>query len=302
MRFCVSGVRFEVRERGDQGGRDRGGEGRSEAQGARQVGREDGGESGDEDSEVTEAIVAARKRVEGARSELRAVERYVHSETEVWERLAAVISESRTFAATWEAAGPEQRKALLDYWAYDVTIVSELIGGKSRPGVKRPRKARKTAILTLRTAPGAPKIFELGLQPGMDDSAALSSVRTDGSDSTDCCANNASLAAGEPILPSAHAACDRTSSGSVSASANAGTSSDVPALPSTTAAFRRKPRRLARFIGEPLNAAENPSCDIASTSSANVLASLPATAGRGAYGDPSANSLANFRLNGHTSW
>ena len=46
-------------------------------------------------------------------------------------------------------------------------------------------------------------------------------------------------------------------------------SSDVPTLPTTTAAFRFNARGFARFIGEFLNAAEDSSCVIASTSRAS---------------------------------
>jgi hypothetical protein len=43
----------------------------------------------------------------------------------------------------------------------------------------------------------------------------------------------------------------------------------VPTVPNTTAALRFDPRSFARFIGEPLDAAENSSCVIASNSRAS---------------------------------
>ena len=77
-------------------------------------------------------------------------------------------------------------------------------------------------------------------------------------------------------------------------------SSVVPTLPSTTAALRFSPRSFERFIGELLNAAENSGCDIAGSSSASVLASLPAIAGRAANA-ASLSSCENLRVYGHTS-
>ncbi len=75
-----------------------------------------------------------------------------------------------------------------------------------------------------------------------------------------------------------------------------------PTLPSTTAALRVNPRSLARFIGEPLNAAENSGCVICRISRAKVLASFPATTSRGACGESSGSSEAKRTFHGHTSW
>ena len=79
-------------------------------------------------------------------------------------------------------------------------------------------------------------------------------------------------------------------------------SSVVPTFPSTTDAFRFSPRSFARVIGEPLNAALNSACDIASSSRESVTASFPAMNSRAANGDPSANSCENFTFHGHTLW
>ena len=73
-------------------------------------------------------------------------------------------------------------------------------------------------------------------------------------------------------------------------------------FPSTTAALRCRPWSLARFIGEPLNAAENSSCVIASSSRASVRASRPAIAARGWNGESVASGVANRSFHGHTSW
>ena len=67
------------------------------------------------------------------------------------------------------------------------------------------------------------------------------------------------------------------------------------------AELRFNPRNFARFIGERLNEAENSDCDIAKSSSASALASLPDSAGRDAN-DGSESSRANLWLYGHTLW
>ena len=79
------------------------------------------------------------------------------------------------------------------------------------------------------------------------------------------------------------------------------TLSAVPTLPSTTAALRASPRRFARFIGEPLNAALNSGWSIDSSSRASVRASFVPNASRGANAG-SRSSGANLTLNGQTSW
>ena len=76
----------------------------------------------------------------------------------------------------------------------------------------------------------------------------------------------------------------------------------VPTLPNATAALRASPRRLARFIGEPLNAALNSACDMASSSRASVRASLTPITSRGANGDSLGSSAENRTFQGHTSW
>src|SRR6185312_6778124 len=102
--------------------------------------------------------------------------------------------------------------------------------------------------------------------------------------------------------PSAQAACARASGSSSSSAADkTPTSAADPAFPSTTAALRFKPRSLARFIGEPLNATENSAADISSNSRESVRASLPATAGRAAN-EGTDIGRENLWLYGHTSW
>jgi hypothetical protein len=197
----------------------------------------------------------------------------------------------------WRIASqvPEERKILFDYWVEDVLIVVQRVPGKKRAN-------QKTAIVTLRAAPNAPKYFALGGQPGSRSKALATAPSTDGLDSIDHLARSASIAPGEPISPNAQAACSRTSgSSSDSAAESAGTSSAEPTLPSTTAAFRCSPRSFARFIGLPLNAALNSACVIASRSRASVRASLPARNSRGANSS-TVFSLAYRTFHGHTSW
>ena len=268
---------------------------RSIAQVAKAAGASAGaGEAVDDDAtvELSEQLGAAKQRQRAAEAELEKAKSFAQSKERAWERLEAIIHESRNLAAAWDKSGPEERRILLDYWVVDVLIVVEPI-----PGMRRAN--RKTALVRLRSAPNAPRHFEL--ETGQGTTKASSSARTATSPSSSKRARRAAAAAGEPILPKAHAECARTSgSGSDSAAARTGTSSSEPTLPSTTAELRRSPRSLARFIGEPLNAAENSGCDMASSSSASERESFPASADRAAN-DGSESSRANLWLYGHTS-
>ncbi|ODT04187.1 MAG: hypothetical protein ABS52_05920 [Gemmatimonadetes bacterium SCN 70-22] len=250
----------------------------------------------DGDDALVERLKAAKQQVGASKAQLAEAQRFAQSRQSAWDRLSSIIHESRNLADAWETAGPEERTILLDYWVADVLIVVEPV-----PGMKRAN--HKTAVVTLRTAPNAPAYFELGgSQPPSRETAAFSSSSTQASDSAEARARSGSSASAEPIAPNAHAACPRTSgSSSESAAASAATSSGDPALPSTTAELRFNPRSLARFMGEPLKAAENSGCDMASSSRASDLASLPDSAGRAANAG-SDSSFANLWLYGHTSW
>ncbi|HEU4629136.1 MAG TPA: recombinase family protein [Gemmatimonadaceae bacterium] len=256
-------------------------------------------ENEDADDPLAQQLVAAKQRQRAAEAELENARAFARSRARAWERLEGIIHESRNLGAAWEKAGPEERRILFDYWVLDVLIVVEPI-----PGMKRAN--HKTALVRLRSAPNAPRHFELeGARQrsvaASDTSAAARSSRTAASGSTSRRSRRAAAAATEPSRPSAQAACDRTSgSSSDSAAASAGTSSSVPTLPSTTAALRLSPRNFARFMGDPLKAAENSGCDMDSSSSASDLASLPASAERAAN-DGSDSSRANLWLYGQTS-
>jgi hypothetical protein len=204
----------------------------------------------------------------------------------------------------WDHWGPEERKVFLDYWVYDVLIVVEPV-----PGMKRAN--RKTAVVTLRTAPGAPKHFELdgseveqhtSRQTSRRARAERRAASTRGSLSSRAHNSSGSTTASAPICPSAQAACARTSgSTSDKAAVSDGNADGSPALPSTTAALRFNPRSLARFIGDPRNASENSDGDMAKNSRARVGASLPAIAGRAAKAG-SDSGRENLWVYGHTSW
>ena len=257
------------------------------------------------DDPIIEKLRAAKDQVTAAKRRLADAEALATSKESAWEGLSAIIHETRNLAAAWDHAGPEERKVLLDYWVYDVLIVVEPV-----PGMKRAN--RKTAVVTLRTAPGAPRHFLLEKakpkknnrgQPAKREIAERSAAITRGSlSSPSIRESNDAVAASDPIFPSAQAACSLTSgSESDNAAISAGNAEGSPAFPSTTAALRLSPLSLARFIGEPLNAAENSGCDMASSSRASVDASLPAMTGRAAN-DGSESSRANLWVYGHTSW
>ena len=241
-----------------------------------------------------ERLAAAKRAVKSAKAKVEEAERFATSREDAWGRLSGIIDDTRNLAAVWDKAGPEERKILVDYRVVDVLIVVEPV-----PGMRRAN--RKTAIVSLRTAPNAPAYFELGAvqTPGTGTAAEDASPTSDPGLTTDL-ARSAASASGEPIFASAHAACCRTSgSASSSATTSDGTSSSVPTLPSTTDALRFNPRNLARFMGEPLNAAENSDGDMVSSSSASERESLPASAALGANAG-SDSSRANLWLYGQT--
>jgi hypothetical protein len=151
--------------------------------------------------------------------------------------------------------------------------------------------------------PIAPEYLQSGTQ---EERAARTSSRTHGSSST--ARRRASPAATEvmsgpetpgpePIRPSAHAACPRTSgSSSSSAVTNDGTASGDPQFPSATATLRSSPRRLARLIGEFLKRRENSAWSIAIHS----ISDGPSSPARVRNASSSAGVANEFH--GHTSW
>jgi hypothetical protein len=63
-----------------------------------------------------------------------------------------------------------------------------------------------------------------------------------------------------------------------------------------------QPAQLRTFIGDPLNAAPNSSCDMPNSSRASCRASLPASVARGAKGEPAGNRLAYLMFHGQVVW
>ena len=253
------------------------------------------GDPSDDDALITE-LKAAKRQVATAEGAVREAERFAHSHEDAWQRLSGIIHETRNIGQVWDRCSPEDRAALFDYWALDVIVVVERIPEKRRANFK-------TAVVTLRTAPHAPRYFEI--ESGSSSRARRAddiSSRTSGSGSSTNRSRSAVAASEDPSRPSAHAAWPRTSDDSSrSAAMSAGASSTKPTLPKTTAALRRKPENLARFMGEPLNDSVYSATDIPSRRLASDLASMPSTTGRGANLS-SVNGSENLRLYGHTSW
>lgn len=235
-------------------------------------------------------LCAGRQLMITAKEELHEAECFAQSRNNAWEELSRIIHETRNLARAWDKCGPEERKILLDYWVHDVLIVVEPV-----PGMKRANQ--KTAVVTLRTAPNAPKHFMLGAQPPSEHMAERKASRTATSNSRAARVSSESSADGSPMRSNAQAACSRTSgSSSSNALTSVDTASREPRLPSATATLRKKPRRLERLIGEPLENSRHPSGDIpiSSTGEGEILSECGASAA-------SESSRENLWLYGQTS-
>jgi hypothetical protein len=242
-----------------------------------------------------------------ARSTLAKAQRFADSREAICNEVSEIIHETRNVAQAWPNLSVEKRKALLDYWVSDVLIVVDPI-----PGMKRANK--KWAEVVLRTTP-EPVAFQLGDQIL---SADRNSPMTDSSDSTESREESSTEASGDPIRPSAQAACDRTTgSGSDRAEANVGTASAEPQLPSATQTLRANPARPTRRMADPLeNESQEASSSAVSSSSINDGDSVPgcedeepgsgctpkggSPGGREAYAG-SVEGFEKVRVNGHTS-
>jgi DNA invertase Pin-like site-specific DNA recombinase len=250
-----------------------------------------------------------QKQLADARSRLGDAETFARSREDAWERLSAIIDETRNLGDAWPKLSDEEKKVLLDYWVFHVEIVVERVPGKLRANTK-------FAVVTLRTAPHDPKFFALN---GQEASASVSSDLTDASDSTASLDETAALASAEPILPSAQAACARTSgSGSDSAGTSAGTASGDPQFPSDTQTLRANPARPARRIADPLeNESHAASSSATASNSTSEGASVPgcegvepdsgSTPNGGSPGPRAAYPASELgaekeRVNGQTSW
>lgn len=252
-----------------------------------------------------EELTAITQRLTAAKHDLDTAQQFAAERQVQWDRIAAAIDETRNLADAWDAVSLEQRRAIFDWWVLDVLIsVEPLASGK---------RGKKTAIVTLRSAPDAPRYFTFERSRS---SVAPTSSSTNGSCSAAADACSAASAAREPTCPSAHAACPRTNgSGSESAAVSTGTASAEPQLPSATATLRKKPARPARRNGEPRENASQPdsSIDMSSTSDGDRVPGCQPS--EGSFSTPYGGSPAplqanagsdagpeNFRGNGHTSW
>jgi hypothetical protein len=262
----------------------------------------------DED-EFKEQFKQAKQRVREARRKVELAEEFAASTENAWKRTRAAIHETRNIAESWERMDIEDRRILFSHWVEEVHIVVEKL-----PEMKRANN--KTAVVWLRDIPG-PYHFPVGRQLS---SAEESSCCTQGSDSTEDLAVSASRAKGEEILPSAHAACPRTSDdGSSSASDSTGTASSDPQLPNATETLRQNPERPARRMGDPLeNDSQESSSNAVDSKSTSDGDSVPGCQDDGEVGSastPVGNSPGpraaytgseagseNLRVKGHTSW
>jgi hypothetical protein len=242
-----------------------------------------------EEGEVVRAkLDMLRQQIVVAEAELRTVEEQSRAQALAWDNLADILNETRNLAEAWDNADLAERKILLDMWVLDVVIVVEPIPGKAK-------KNRKTAYVTLRSAPDLPRELDISVARAR---ASSNSSRTQESSSLSSRPASTTQAAGEATSPSAQAACPRTNgSGSDSASTSGGTASSDPQLPSATATLRSNPSRRARRTGEPRVNSSHASGDnrMSSTSEGEIIP------GRGEKSG-SDDGRENFPVNGHTSW
>jgi predicted nucleic acid-binding protein len=247
------------------------------------------------DDVLTEQLAQLRRQVAVAEANVQTATQHAESGVRAFEKLSSLIHETRNIGAAWDRLGGAERRSIFDHWVYAVYIAVEPIKGMRRAN-------RKTAVVLLRTDPYAPRHFEMaGSYVDMPDRADAMAVMTSGAASTAALDSSAATAAVPPSLLSAQAACDLTSGSSSSrAPISVPTSDSVPTLPSTTPALRLSPTRLARFIGEPLNEAENSACDMDRSCAARDRASCPSRTGLAANA-ANESSRENLRLYGHTS-
>jgi len=197
------------------------------------------------DDVLMEQLTHLRRQVGLAEENLKTATKHAESGARAFEKLSALIHETRNIGAAWERLGHAERRSIFDHWVLAVYIAVAPIEGMRRAN-------RKTAVVVLRTDSHAPRHFEVpGSYVTMGPSAARSAATTNGSDSMPILASGAPVDTAPPSLPSAQAACARTSgSSSPSAAARGAMASMDPLLPSATATLRKNPRRLVRLIGD----------------------------------------------------
>lgn len=261
-----------------------------------------------DDQAFLDVLQETQQKKQAVQAELDKAREFLRSRTIAWDRISAAIDETRNLAEVWDKVGLDERRTLLDWWVLDVLIAVDPI-----PGMKKANE--KTAIVTLRSAPDAPRHFTIGEA----SSARPSSSGTNGSASDEKAPAKAALASDASTLPSAQAACARTNgAGSDSADESTGTASGDPQLPRPTQTLRANPGRPARRMAEPLeNECQAASSNAVSSNSMSDGEAVPgwddeepgsgctpnggSPADRAAYAGSDAGAE-NLRENGHTSW
>jgi len=177
------------------------------------------------DEVLTEQFSRLRRQVAIAESNLKRARKHAESGERAFENLSSLIHETRNIGEAWERLGEVERRSIFDHWVLAVYIAVAPIEGMRRAN-------RKTAVVVLRTDPYAPRHFEVPRSyVTMGPSAARSSATTDGSDSMPSLASSAAADTAPPSLPSAQAACERTSgSSSLRAAARGAAASMDPLL------------------------------------------------------------------------
>ncbi len=203
------------------------------------------GDGEGDDEALLESVAASLQAMKQASANVKSAERLAQQTENAWAQLSATIDETKNLAAAWDRVSLAERKMLLDYWVYDVTLVVEPV-----PGMKRANY--KTALVALRTNPHAARPIRLsGGYAGKVAMAARNSDETHSSSSIATRSRSGASPSREPILPSAQAAWPLTSGSSSDRDLDStGTAAGSPELPSATATLRKNPRRLARLIGE----------------------------------------------------
>jgi DNA invertase Pin-like site-specific DNA recombinase len=247
-------------------------------------------------------VQRVQKELQRAREDLTRARRDQQNSRSTWDRIAAAINETRTIDEAWDRMTPDERGVIFRHWVVAVFIAVQKIEGRKRG---HPR----TAIVYLASAPQDPLLVPIG------PSAASTSLRTEASASSGSRSSSAARADSEPICPSAHAECPRTTAdGSDSAARSTGTASSDPQLPSATATLRRNPGSPALRTAEPRENASQPDASIAmrSISDGEAVPGCHPSEGNGSTppggspGPRAANAgsdegAENLRLKGHTS-
>ena len=254
------------------------------------------------DSEI-DAVVAGRNpepyreklslietQLREAKAALDEANRTLASHKTAWTRTEEILDETAGIDQMWDSLTLAEKGVIYKHWVVAVFIAVRRIEGRKRG---HPR----TAIVYLASDPLDPRLVPLG-----GDSANSISPLTQSSASSAARSESNEIASGEPTVPSAQAACPRTSeAGSTNALASTATPEGDPQLPNATHTLRSSPLRPALSTGEPAKARRNPRPDNDKSLSANSTSGGPSNSGLAEYAG-SSEGTENLRLNGQTSW